>query len=283
MRPDKEMYLKKELQARGVKFALQPVEKADMVESQKGNLQAIQKFLFVLKTEAKLKDASIKKYDKLLLIVFNNIYTPLCSVTESLLSAVVTNVCREKDYSISYTQDLISIINRFMIWAKNNMYTNLTVTVKNPDTGKVSFVRNTDNVNAQEHKQLASKAIQNKPKPVTNLLEVITKPGSVSNINNAVNIDDLRNVAILSLLRNTNLIPEEIETLNIYDFLHDRIIFQAHGNRSMMRVVTLNKETRKNIYNYLINRDTTEDALFLSSERPNERIQTYEIRKISTL
>lgn len=283
MRPDKEMYLKKELQERGVKFALQPVEKADMVESQKGNLQAIQKFLFVLKTEAKLKDASIKKYDKLLLIVFNNIYTPLCSVTESLLSAVVTNVCREKDYSISYTQDLISIINRFMIWAKNNMYTNLTVTVKNPDTGKVSFVRNTDNVNAQEHKQLASKAIQNKPKPVTNILEVITKPGSVSNINNAVNIDDLRNVAILSLIRNTNLIPEEIETLNIYDFLHDRIIFQAHGKRSMMRVVTLNKETRKSIYNYLINRDTTEDALFLSSERPNERIQTYEIRKISTL
>lgn len=283
MRPDKEMYLKKELQERGVKFALQPVEKADMVESQKGNLQAIQKFLFVLKTEAKLKDASIKKYDKLLLIVFNNIYTPLCSVTESLLSTVVTNVCREKDYSISYTQDLISIINRFMIWAKNNMYTNLTVTVKNPDTGKVSFVRNTDNVNAQEHKQLASKAIQNKPKPVTNILEAITKPGSVSNINTAVNIDDLRNIAILSLLRNTNLIPEEIETLNIYDFLHDRIIFQAHGKRSMMRVVTLNKETRKSIYNYLINRDTTEDALFLSSERPNERIQTYEIRKISTL
>lgn len=283
MRPDKEMYLKKELKERGVKFALQPVEKADMVESQKGNLQAIQKFLFVLKTEAKLKDASIKKYDKLLLIVFNNIYTPLCSVTESLLSTVVTNVCREKDYSISYTQDLISIINRFMIWAKNNMYTNLTVTVKNPDTGKVSFVRNTDNVNAQEHKQLASKAIQNKPKPVTNILEAITKPGSVSNINTAVNIDDLRNIAILSLLRNTNLIPEEIETLNIYDFLHDRIIFQAHGKRSMMRVVTLNKETRKSIYNYLINRDTTEDALFLSSERPNERIQTYEIRKISTL
>lgn len=283
MRPNKENYLKKELQERGVKFALQPVEKADMVESQKGNLQAIQKFLFVLKTEAKLKDASIKKYDKLLLIVFNNIYTPLCSVTESLLSAVVTNVCREKDYSISYTQDLISIINRFMIWAKNNMYTNLTVTVKNPDTGKVSFVRNTDNVNAQEHKQLASKAIQNKPKPVTNILEAITKPGSISNINNAVNIDDLRNVAILSLIRNTNLIPEEIETLNIYDFLHDRIIFQAHGKRSMMRVVTLNKETRKSIYNYLINRDTTEDALFLSSERPNERIQTYEIRKISTL
>lgn len=283
MRPDKEMYLKKELKKRGVKFALQPVEKADMVESQKGNLQAIQKFLFVLKTEAKLKDASIKKYDKLLLIVFNNIYTPLCSVTESLLSTVVTNVCREKDYSISYTQDLISIINRFMIWAKNNMYTNLTVTVKNPDTGKVSFVRNTDNVNAQEHKQLASKAIQNKPKPVTNILEAITKPGSVSNINTAVNIDDLRNIAILSLLRNTNLIPEEIETLNIYDFLHDRIIFQAHGKRSMMRVVTLNKETRKSIYNYLINRDTIEDALFLSSERPNERIQTYEIRKISTL
>ena len=283
MRPDKEMYLKKELQKRGVKFALQPVEKADMVESQKGNLQAIQKFLFMLKTEANLKDASIKKYDKLLVIVFNNIYTPLCSITESLLSTVVTNVCREKDYSISYTQDLISIINRFMIWAKNNMYTNLTVKVKNPDTGKVSFVRNTDNVNTQEHKQLAHKAIQNKPKPVTNILEAITKPGSVSNINNAVNIDDLRNVAILSLLRNTNLIPEEIETLNIYDFLHDRIIFQAHGNRSMMRVVTLNKETRKNIYNYLINRDTTEDALFLSSERPNERIQTYEIRKISTL
>lgn len=283
MRPDKEMYLKKELKERGVKFALQPVEKADMVESQKGNLQAIQKFLFVLKTEAKLKDASIKKYDKLLLIVFNNIYTPLCSVTESLLSTVVTNVCREKDYSISYTQDLISIINRFMIWAKNNMYTNLTVTVKNPDTRKVSFVRTNDNVNAQEHKQLASKAIQNKPKPVTNILEAITKPGSVSNINTAVNIDDLRNIAILSLLRNTNLIPEEIETLNIYDFLHDRIIFQAHGKRSMMRVVTLNKETRKSIYNYLINRDTTEDALFLSSERPNERIQTYEIRKISTL
>lgn len=283
MRPDKEMYLKKELQERGVKFALQPVEKADMVESQKGNLQAIQKFLFMLKTEAKLKDASIKKYDKLLVIVFNNIYTPLCSITESLLSTVVTNVCREKDYSISYTQDLISIINRFMIWAKNNMYTNLTVKVKNPDTGKVSFVRNTDNVNTQEHKQLAHKAIQNKPKPVTNILEAITKPGSVSNINNAVNIDDLRNVAILSLIRNTNLIPEEIETLNIYDFLHDRIIFQAHGKRSMMRVVTLNKETRKSIYNYLINRDTTEDALFLSSERPNERIQTYEIRKISTL
>ena len=261
-------------------YAFEPVSTPEIVEAQRGNNNCIQKFLSSLRTDAKLSETTVDKYELLLNSIFQNIYVPICSVTESLLNKTFSDVYRERNFSTTYTSTCCSILNRFMIWSKNNMYTNISISVKNPETGKVIFTRDSSNhVEVTEHRKASNTCIQSKPKPVKNILETTEKSCNTQ----VKNIYDVRNVAILSLLRKTNLTPEEIETLDIYDFIHQRVTFQAHGHRSMMRIIPIDIETRNNIYQYLMLRTDDNDALFMSEERQNERIKVYEIKKVSVL
>lgn len=263
------------------RYAWQPIEKGSVLDAQRGNTEAIRRFIADLR-KSSLSEATVKSYESALTTIFNEITIPLMSVTSSVVDACVSELYRSNDWSKSHVSTVMTTLNRFFVWAKNNMYTSLTITIKNPITGKTSFTRPTTEPRASRE---VSKAVANnkpeavklldKNKPATGTLR--TTPITGSDVIN--DIENLRTVAITALLRGTNISAEELCELDVYDFTHTHITYQAHGNRNFMRICPLSIDVRNKLYAYLSSRNDSNSALFTSMDKPSERISLHEVRK----
>lgn len=262
------------------KFAWQPIEKTDPVAARNGNSVAISKFISELRS-AGLSESTLTSYQSNLNCIISGFDVPIMSITNSLLNARVANCYRENNWSDAYVKKIVAVLHKFFTWAKNHMYTGLTINVVNPVTGKSSF-HHSDPKPRNTQVLEASQAVKHsKPEPVKDLLKsesptVRTSEGSDSSVDK---IFSLKSAAIMAVLRGTNLKPEEVPTLDIYDFIHNRLIFQGHGNRNFMRTVPIDRNVRNRIYDYLSSRNDSCDALFLSEEHPGERITEHEVRR----
>lgn len=255
------------------RFAYQPIEKPDPTSTQQGNNVAISKFIHELR-KAELSESTLTSYESCLNRIMSGIYVPIMSITQSLINERVSECYREGNWSEAYVRKVVSATNKFFWWAKQNMYTGLSINVINPATGKTTF---SHNIQPLKDSQKASKSVDSsKPEPIRQLLESKVETTMADTFKD---VESKKSAAIMALLRSTNLTPEEICTLDIYDFIHNRIIFQGHGNRHYMRIVPLDMNTRNLIYLYLSVRNDSCEALFLSENHTSERIQMHEVRK----
>ena len=90
-----------------------------------------------------------------------------------------------------------------------------------------------------------------------------------------------RDIAIKSLLSSSNISASEISKLNIFDFLHTRIIIQSQNCRSLMRVILISNDTRNAIYDYLKTRKDSDEYLFESvyGEHTIEEREVFDISR----
>lgn len=210
------------------------------------------------------------KYESILKVVFSELYTPISQITSDTINEKLTDLYYEKTWSPSYTKTVLGIVSKFLYWCRENNYTLHTFKLINPIDGKSHLYKS----DITSTNTITKETVTRVPNIKEKLIQDLTKPRSLEGIEVAS-----PDKAIESLLKKTNLRPEEIEELDIYDFMHNRIIVQANGNKDFMRIVKIDNITRNLIYMYLSTRKDTNNALFISTINNGERITLKEIRK----
>lgn len=210
------------------------------------------------------------KYESMLKLVFSELYVPIAQITSEIVNKKLMDLYYEKTWSSSYVKTVLSVVSKFLYWCRENNYTLYTFKLVNPIDGKSHLYK----AEITSNTSITRESVTRVPNVKEKLVQDLTKPKSLEGIEVAS-----PDKAIESLLKKTNLRPEEIEELDIYDFMHNRIIVQANGNRDFMRIVKIDNITRNLIYMYLSTRKDTNNALFISTINNGERITLKEIRK----
>ena len=247
----------------------------------------IDAYMNYMKNDCGFTDSTLKKYRSAANTILKKFTVPFFRLDSEMLNNEIRKDYTLREWTVPHTVIVMNVINGLFYWAKflaPNPYTLKTITLINPCTKQVdtsdSFIAKL----AKKEILETSVTPVNKKQPTVHKTTVTT-PFTTSNTSVSTNnqrnsnvkyMDDecivKRDAAIKLLFAGSNITSREITRLMLFDFMHDRIIIQSQNCRSLMRVVTVNTETRNAIYDYLKTREDSHEYLFESvyDEKPIE-------------
>ena len=222
-----------------------------------------------------ISKSTLDTYEHILRLVIGDFNIPLSQITTEQLNEYIAELYKINSWSDTYIKRIISTTAKFLIWCKSCNYIATNHILINPIDGVAPII--STKVAPISKDSFVSKKTDKSLKPVVKLVDenVIKKSTYNDTITNTV-----RDVAIQYLFNNIGLTAEEISDLNIYDFLHNKIVIQSFNSRINMRIIPISAKTRNLIYNYLSTREDNNEALFLSERRVGDRISVIEVTKL---
>lgn len=259
----------------------------------------INKYIEYLINEQHKSNKTVTRYHAILNSIMGNMDKPFLQIKSYDINSRLETLYQKKNWSDNYLNTVLMVLTGLFRWAKDNNYTAKEICLYNPKTGQ--FRLNTkagakpkgpalDTSNeptsnqSTPKKPLKEKSQKVKKKDDSSAGTVtidLSEPTLVCSEGNNVRISETskKHIAISSLYKCSSISSLELTQLSIYDFQHNHLIIQSKGNRSMMRVIALNRTARNALYDYLSTRDDNYEHLFLGS-LPGTPITVPEVEEV---
>lgn len=245
----------------------------------------VNKYIEYLVTEQHKTAKTVTRYTTILNSIMGGIDKPFLQIKSYDINSHLETLYKKKNWSDSYINAVLMVLTGLFRWAKDNNYTAKEICLCNPKTGQFKFNTKAGAKPKGPDLDTPNKPTSNQPTPKNLLKEKSQKvkkedgsslgtvkidlsgPNLVYSEGNNVTISESskKHIAISALYRCTSISSLELTQLSIYDFQHNHLIIQSKGNRSMMRVISLNRTARNALYDYLSTRDDNYEYLFLGS------------------
>jgi len=242
---------------------------ADM--AQKTIQGCLDAFISYLKETGKFSDSTLVKYRSSANSVLKNFTIPFFRIDEGVLNEKIQEVYKAKKWTLPYTDQVLNMLTGLWHWARfiaPNAYTLKSVVLIDPRTGEKNYCSNfiakiTEQPVVEEK---PVKIVNEKREPVHKVVVTDSLDIPTNTIMKYLSEEVImkRDIAIKSLMNNSNITPKEVSKLMLFDFLHNRVVVQSQNVRSLMRVILINVETRNAIYDYLKTRKDSNEYLFES-------------------
>lgn len=242
-------------------------------------------YIEYLRENCNLSESTLQKYNSIMNYTVKNFDVPFFRIDSDMLNNAILKAYRERNWSDSHLGIVLNVVSGLFYWARYivpNPYTLKDIHIKNPIT-------NEEDKRSTFISKLAQKA------DTTGIVEQYPcnrskkiNSNSITTSNDSYKIsytkDEIlikRDIAIKLLVNNSNIAASEISKLQIFDFLHNRIVVQSQNCRSLMRVILINSETRNAIYDYLKTRKDSDEYLFESGhgEHSIDETEIFDIAK----
>lgn len=232
-------------------YSMVKIQNTDIAVTQETRTQEAYKMFFVAKRIQGCTDRTIENYKNCLGMFFREIQKEVENVTTNDIRYFLAMKKERDKASDCHVDNLRRVLSSFFTWCVEEEYIE-----KNP----VSRVKK---VKVEKYVKKAFSDIE------------------VEKLRQAA-MGDLRTQALLEVLLSTGCRISEVYNINIGDVNGDEIIVKGKGKKE--RIVYLNAKARISLENYLKSRKDDNKALFVSEQKPHNRLKTngmeYKIREL---